>query len=128
MVPPLFKDWRVQLDTHFGDWKSKTEAWVKVAATLKPGMPVTGTVIARAPFGAWIDIGLEFPALLETIRVPNLNYQDYQAGRSIEGGCQIEAWILCVGPAEPNPDMIALSLTQEPPSGSSRPSASLSES
>ena len=33
-------------------------------AALVVGQPISGIVVARAPFGVWLDIGVPFPALL----------------------------------------------------------------
>lgn len=43
--------------------------WVALKQRLPKGQQVTGVVIARAHFGAWLDIGVGFPALLEIVSI-----------------------------------------------------------
>src|SRR5262245_52720498 len=54
--------------------------WEAVKHRIAVGDSVTGIVIARAPFGAWVDIGADFPALLEITTMSGLTPERYQAG------------------------------------------------
>jgi len=40
---------------------------------------VTGAVVAKAPFGAWIDIGVGFPSLLLIPEIAGLSPKQYQS-------------------------------------------------
>jgi ribosomal protein S1 len=48
---------------------ARAAAWEEAKQHLHIGMPVTGTVVARRPFGAFVDIGVGFPVLLEIIEI-----------------------------------------------------------
>jgi ribosomal protein S1 len=70
----------------FGDYLSPAKAgeWAAVQARLGAGESVRGPVIARRPFGVFVDIGAGFPALLEVIqfedaRERRYNLEDYPA-------------------------------------------------
>ena len=58
---------------------------------LQVGQAVSGTVIARAPFGVWLDIGVCFPALLvvtnmKRAQVSWITFNEYPAlGERVEG-------------------------------------------
>ena len=62
-----------------------------VKASLSVGQQVSGVVIARAPFGVWLDIGVAFPALLlvpdmRDARKRRIAFEDYpQKGDSVQG-------------------------------------------
>lgn len=62
-----YDDWGRLLSDHFPhrDRSAVQPDWESLKKQLKVGDIVTGTVIAKAPFGAWLDIGVGFPALLE---------------------------------------------------------------
>jgi ribosomal protein S1 len=70
----------------FGDYLSpaKAEEWAAVQARLGAGGAVRGPVIARRPFGVFVDIGAGFPALLEVIQFEHARerryiFEDYPA-------------------------------------------------
>ncbi|MBX6313436.1 MAG: S1 RNA-binding domain-containing protein [Isosphaeraceae bacterium] len=70
----------------FGDRLSPAKAgeWVTVRTRLGVGQTVRGRVIARRPFGVFVDIGVGFPALLEVIqfegaRQRRYNFEEYPA-------------------------------------------------
>ena len=70
----------------FGDHLSpaKAEEWAAVRSGLDVGESVRGRVIARRPFGVFVDIGVGFPALLEVIQFGGMrerryNFKDYPA-------------------------------------------------
>ena len=58
--------WGSDLLIRFPDWRSDAvlSTWPAVKASISVGQQVSGVVIARAPFGVWLDIGVAFPALL----------------------------------------------------------------
>jgi ribosomal protein S1 len=75
------------LKERFGDYLSADRAddWETVKSRLVIGATVAGTVVARFPFGVFIDLGVGFPALLEVIQFertgqrPFRNVDDYPA-------------------------------------------------
>ena len=68
-MPPMSKNWTEQIRERFPDWLS-TESALRWMDSLKSecrpyvGDLVSGAVIARAPFGVWVDIDWGRPALL----------------------------------------------------------------
>ncbi len=52
--------------TRFPDWNTDAALgrWAKDREKLVVGQHITGEVVATAPFGIWLDIGVSFPALL----------------------------------------------------------------
>jgi hypothetical protein len=67
--------------------------WEQVKARLAVGDEVSGEVIARAPFGAWLDIGVGFPALLEIVEIDGLTPEASRAGDWCPVGSRISAWV-----------------------------------
>ena len=70
----------------FGDHLSPAKAgeWAAVRTKVGVGESVRGRVIARRPFGVFVDIGVGFPALLEVIqfedsRERRYSFEDYPA-------------------------------------------------
>ena len=57
---------RSGLSAFFPDWNTDaaTVRWASAKDQLAIGQQVQGLVVARAPFGVWVDIGIGFPALL----------------------------------------------------------------
>ena len=52
---------------------------------------VTGVVFARAHFGAWVDLGVGFPALLEIICIDGMTPERYQSGDWSPIGSEVTA-------------------------------------
>jgi hypothetical protein len=59
-------DWMNDSRDRFPDWQTDdaTARWPEVKARLSVGQEVRGKVIARAPFGVWVDVEAGHPALL----------------------------------------------------------------
>lgn len=53
--------------------------WEQVKQQLAGGQTVRGVVLAKAPFGAWLDISVGFPALLLIPDVVGLTPERYRA-------------------------------------------------
>lgn len=103
-----YEDWRRRLSERFPGHETAAAKpeWAVVKQRLSCGGPVTGVVIAKAPFGAWLDIGVGFPALLEIIGIADLTSQAYRSddwcpigsnvtalvGRFNDRGGQIGLW------------------------------------
>lgn len=58
--------WAQDIQKHFPDWGTAAalQRWQSNLPKLERGQRVGGTVIARAPFGVWLDISVGHPALL----------------------------------------------------------------
>jgi hypothetical protein len=63
---PEFETWRSDILTHFPDWGTDAALvrWPDGKSKLRLWQEVSGTAIALAPFGAWVDIAAGHPALL----------------------------------------------------------------
>jgi small subunit ribosomal protein S1 len=103
--------WPDDIRAHFPDWETPgaLARWPEVRTRLRVGQAVRGTVIARAPFGVWLDIGVGFPALLlvpemREAKLRRIPFEDYPPT-----GAQIEACINALG------DRGELGLTQQRP-------------
>jgi hypothetical protein len=67
--------------------------WEALKQRLTYGQPVTGTVVAKSPFGAWVDLGVGFPALLEIIGIAGLTPEKYRASDWCPVGSEVSAFI-----------------------------------
>jgi ribosomal protein S1 len=85
--------WGKDLLARFPGWRSDAaaEEWPAVKAALVVGQPVSGVVVARAPFGVWLDIGVPIPALLlvpemREAKQRRITFADYpQKGKEVHG-------------------------------------------
>lgn len=68
-----------QLANRFPANRMTLEAWNEVKQRVKANEDVEGIVVAKAPFGDWIDIGVGFPALLEIIEISEMTPELYRS-------------------------------------------------
>lgn len=95
-----YTDWGRLLSERF-PFDEATEAeclrregeWVALQRRLAVGQSVTGTVFAKAPFGAWIDLDVGFPALLEIVCIAGLTPERYRADDWCPIGSQVAAFV-----------------------------------
>jgi hypothetical protein len=101
--------WVKEIRAVFPDWGTEQalQHWLEVRQQLCVGQPVEGSVVARADFGLWLDIGVNHPALLLSSEVRNsrVNFKDHHVVGDV-----VEAWISFVGYCPP------VRLTQQPQS------------
>ena len=76
------------------DSPEATKAWEALKIRLAVDSVVEGTVYAKAHYGAWIDLEVGFPALLEIIFIEGLTAERYQAGEWCPVGSKIPAMVL----------------------------------
>jgi hypothetical protein len=91
--------WGEDIRAHYPDWGTQAALaqWPEIRERLHIGQHVRGSVIARAPFGIWLDIDAGHPALL---LVPEMRgaqdrriaFDDYPAIGEV-----VEAWIGALG-------------------------------
>jgi hypothetical protein len=95
MDDKTYADWGETLRKRFPGYESDEfdQAWDEVKQRLVVDQSVTGIVVARAPFGAWIDLGVGFPGLLEIIRMAGLSPERYRAGDWCPIGSQVTAFV-----------------------------------
>lgn len=82
--------------------------WPAVRAELTAGQVVRGQVIARAPFGVWVDIGAGHPALLLVPEMTGARERPVRFEEYPELGAVVEARIISLS------DRAEISLTQNP--------------
>lgn len=84
------RDWRGLIQERFPDWGTEAyrTRWLQETPELHVGQSISGTVVAVAHFGFWLDIGLEFVALLLITKSgvePPMQIEDYaQVGDSMD--------------------------------------------
>ncbi len=68
-----------ELRACFGDYESeeKSQAWLDTKSSLQVGSLVSGKVVARRQFGVFVDIGLDFPALILVVKLRNADKTPY---------------------------------------------------
>jgi ribosomal protein S1 len=104
-------DWGKDIRVVFPDWQTDAAAkrWPEIKVSLSIGQLVTGKVISRAPFGIWLDIGVNQPALLLVVNMDGANtrritFEDYP-----QKGTELTARINALG------DNGEIGLTQQNP-------------
>ena len=75
------------------DTETNRREWDALKQRLPIGQIVTGTVIAKAPFGAWLDIGVGFPALLLIPHIEGLTPERYRADEWCPLGSRVKAFV-----------------------------------
>ena len=90
-----YAEWRNVLAERFPNYESPAHdpEWLRLKQRLAPGQTITGIVVARAHFGAWIDLGVGFPGLLEIICIADLSPERYRAGDWCPVGSEVSATI-----------------------------------
>ena len=90
-----YADWGRLLTERFParDPAEAEQAWAALKQRLAVGQQVTGVVFARAQFGAWVDLGVGFPGLLEIICVAGLTPERYRAGDWCPVGSEVTATV-----------------------------------
>jgi ribosomal protein S1 len=92
--------------TNYADWSRRVserfpllepqeamQRWEYLKSRLQLGQTVTGQVIAKAPFGAWVDLGFGFPALLQIIHIAGLTPELYRADDWCPLGSEVTATV-----------------------------------
>ena len=102
--------WEEDLRDCFPDWRTDAalSRWFEARTRLSVGQRVHGRVVARAPFGVWVDISAGHPALLLVpemagAREHRMTFEEYPAM-----GAVVDAWIRCLG------DDATIALSQDP--------------
>src|SRR5207253_7799096 len=75
--------------------RERDPAWEVLKRKLTVGQIVSGTVVARAEFGVFIDLGFEFPGQLDIIVMAGLTPDRCQAGDWCPVGSPVTATIGC---------------------------------
>src|SRR5262245_29791726 len=72
---------------------SRSAEWDALKQRIAVGQTVTGTVVAKSPFGAWIDFGVGFPGLLEILVIEGLTPEQYRADNWCAPGSEVTAYV-----------------------------------
>lgn len=72
---------------------SRSAEWEALKERLVYGQPVSGTVVARSHFGASVDLGVGFPALLSITAIEGLTPERYRAGDWCPVGSVVSAFV-----------------------------------
>ena len=104
-------DWDTDIRAVFPDWQTDAaaERWPEIRASLSVGQIATGKVISRAPFGVWLDIGVNQPALLLVVNMDGANIRRITFDDYPEKGTELMARINALG------DRGEIGLTQHDP-------------
>jgi hypothetical protein len=102
--------WDDDIRVRFPDWGTDAALtrWPAIKAGLVVGQTVRGEVIARAPFGMWVDIGVGHPAVLLVPEMAGARERPIQFEEYPSLGVIAEARVVSLG------DRAAISLTQNP--------------
>lgn len=102
--------WEEDIRARFPDWGTDAvlARWSAIRSCLSIGQLVRGEVIARAPFGVWVDVAAGHPALLLVpemtgARERRIMFEDYPAL-----GSTVEARVVSLG------DRGEIALSQHP--------------
>jgi predicted RNA-binding protein with RPS1 domain len=113
--------WGEDIRVQFPDWGTDValSRWPSIRARLRVGQTVRGIVIARAPFGVWLDIRADHPALLLVPEMRGATEHRITFDEYPEVGEVLEARIVALG------DRAEISLSQHPgkAEGSAEPGA-----
>jgi hypothetical protein len=108
--PGALMGWGEDISSRYPDWGTDAALarWPQVRGRLRIGQHVRGTVIARAPFGVWLDIDAGHPALLlvpemRGAKERRIRFEDYPAIGEV-----VEARIAALG------ERAEIGLTQQP--------------
>jgi ribosomal protein S1 len=87
-------DWDKYVGSAFPDHlKKDRRSWLAAITGIELGDEVSGRIVARAPFGIWIDIGVGYPALLEIIMIKDFDREQYFGGNDYPVGTEINATV-----------------------------------
>jgi ribosomal protein S1 len=102
--------WGEDIRARFPDWGTEAALarWPAIKAGLAVGQLVRGEVIARAPFGVWVDIGAGHPALLLVPEMAGAQERSIRFEEYPELGAVVEARVVSLG------DRAEISITQNP--------------
>ena len=88
-------EWEKVLVDRFGDYESEVheERWAHVTKKLRRGDHIEGEVLVHSTFGAWVDVGLGFPALIEIIHIIGMTPEIYKNDSYYPPGSKIQAMV-----------------------------------
>lgn len=97
---------KVEQRTKDKSTNEKLALWLKIKGQLQVGDHLQGIIYYRAPYGVWLDVDLDYPALLRLPDMTTLDYQRYLNNDCYELGEKLP--LSYVGMNE-NPDKILVS-------------------
>jgi hypothetical protein len=102
--------WDEDIRARFPDWSTDAvlARWPAIRSRVSVGQRVRGEVIARAPFGVWVDIAAGHPALLLVPEMAGALQRRITLEEYPQLGAVVEARIIALG------DRGEINLTQHP--------------
>jgi hypothetical protein len=90
-----YEGWQTELAPYLQRWSTDVDSrWSALITRLHVGELVTGEVIVKAHFGAWVDIGVGFPALIELPYIRGLTPERYRDDDWCSRGSTLHARVL----------------------------------
>src|SRR5215211_245028 len=113
-----YDDWGYRLSERFPprDPATAQREWEALKHRLAVGQAVTGTVIAKASFGAWVDLGVGFPALLEITEIADLTPEKYRADEWCPLGSEVTAIVVYFRDANRQVSLLQVKTERQTPS------------
>ncbi len=92
----MYDDWRRELDERFPerDPDMAQREWDDLRSRLAIGQSLTGVVVTKAGFGAWLDLGLGFPGLIYPTGLAEMTAERYRAGEWCPVGSEVTAFVV----------------------------------
>lgn len=92
----MYDDWLDVLSERFParDPDTTLRNWGELRSRFVIGQAVTGVVVTRAPFGAWLDPGLGFPALIAITGLSDLTPESYRTGVWCPVGSEVVGFVV----------------------------------
>lgn len=83
------------LEKLFPDHRSprRSAEWETLKQRLIIDRAVTGRVVAKSPFGVWVDLGVGYPALLEIVVMKDLTPERYRTDDWCPVGSELTAYV-----------------------------------
>jgi ribosomal protein S1 len=108
----LYDNWKHLLDERFPprDPDAAQRDWAALKKRIAVGQAISGKFVSKAHFGAWLDIGVGFPALLLITDVEGLTPERYRNDEWCAIGSPITAEVLLF-----NDSKQAIRVSQRPP-------------
>ena len=95
----MTNSWGEKLKDCFPGWDGESvPGWQELVADLAIGQAIDGKVVAVAPFGVWIDVGIRVPALLLVVDFADSDSRSYELSDYPAVGDQVSGWVRALTP------------------------------
>jgi predicted RNA-binding protein with RPS1 domain len=92
-------NWDSDIRNAFPDWLNDAEKveWPAVKCSLRVGQILQGKVIAITPFGVWLDIGVNQPALLRVVDMISADTMQITMSEYPQKGTELKVRVVALG-------------------------------